>query len=244
MGNFTRLHKIVILIIVILLISIIGVKVFSNNDKAGIQIEENGLFSDDKKSGDSELFSQEDNNKNSEENEEVSKEVVVHITGEVAKPGVVILENGDRVIDAIKRAGGLLPTADESNINLAQKLFDEDKVIIPRVGDSLGVEHEAFNFTKEPEQTETASRETVISRNSENSGSGSSSSSGSSGGAININTASKEELKSLPGIGEVTSQKIIDYRESTRFSSVDDIKNVSGIGEKKFEAIKSMITAK
>ena len=69
MGNFTRLHKIVILIIVILLISIIGVKVFSNNDKAGIQIEENGLFSDDKKSGDSELFSQEDNNKNSEENE-------------------------------------------------------------------------------------------------------------------------------------------------------------------------------
>lgn len=243
MGNFTRLHKIVILIIVILLISIIGVKVFSNNDKAGIQIEENGLFSEDDKSDDKELFFEENDDKNAVENEGIPTEVVVHITGEVAKPGVVILENGDRVIDAIKRAGGLLPSADESNINLAQKLFDEDKVIIPRVGDNLPVEHEGVNFTSES-QTDANSKETVISRNSESSSSGNSSSSGSNSGGININTASKEELKSLPGIGEVTSQKIIDYRESTRFSSIDDIKNVSGIGDKKFEAIKSMITAK
>ena len=243
MGNFTRLHKIVILIIVILLISILGVSVFSNNEKTGIQIEENGLFSDDKKSDDNELFFGEDNDKDAEEKEEISTEVVVHITGEVAKPGVVILENGDRVIDAIKRAGGLLPSADESNINLAQKLFDEDKVIIPRVGDNLGLEHESFNFEGALE-SDNASKETIISRNSESSSSNNSSSSSSNGGGININTASKEELKSLPGIGEVTSQKIIDYRESTKFSSVDDIKNVSGIGEKKFEAIKSMITAK
>lgn len=230
MRNFTRLEKIVILIIALLLITTLGFKIFSNRDKSGIQIEESGLFLDET-----------DNNKNEDElflveNEDELKEdntpIVIHITGEVQNPGVITLKNGDRVIDAIKKAGGLSSYADENKINLAQKLFDEDKVIIPGIGDNM--ENENVEGTNQQ-----VSQAMIISGNNENS-----SASQSGSGSININTASIDELKTLPGIGDVTAQKIIDYRENDKFNSIEDIKNVSGIGEKKFEAIKSMITTR
>lgn len=221
MVNFTRTQKIVILIIVIVIAMGIGAKILVKDNSKGIEIEENGLFSENDESD--ELSADKDEGENTEE---LPQEVVVHITGEVARPGIVTLKNGSRVVDAINMAGGLKSSADESNINLAQKLFDEDKIVIPKIGEDLVVE--GFE-----------SQNIVVSRNSAGS-----SGTANSGGQININTASKEELKTLSGIGDVTAQKIIDYRESTKFMSIDDIKNVSGIGDKKFEAIKSMITTR
>ena len=168
----------------------------------------------------------------------------------MSSPGVVKLENGSRVVDAIKKSGGLLPSADESNINLAQKLFDEDKIMIPKKSEVLELEQaseeiqdsgQSSERSNVPSSTQKEPQQVVTSTNNNNVNS---SSNTNSGGGVNINIASQEELKTLPGIGDVTSQKIIDYRESTKFESIDDIKNVSGIGEKKFEAIQSMITTK
>lgn len=237
MDNFTRKHKIVILIIAVLITFTVGYKIYSNGDKDEIEIEGNGIFLDDlEQENEFEIESENVENLQSDE-EELPSHVVVHITGEIANPGVVTLENGERVIDAIKKAGGLLSSADQGNINLAQKLFDEDKINIPRIGDDLLAVDENSDSI---DSGEDVSLTTVVSgseRNNENS-----SNSGSNG--VNINNASKEELKTLPGIGDVTADKIIEHREVTKFSSVEDIKNVSGIGEKKFEAIESMITTK
>lgn len=235
MDNFTRKRKMVILIIAVLIMFTVGSKMLLNGNKDEIEIEESGLFLDDSKEEDFDI-KPEDNESLHADEEELPSHVVVHITGEIAKPGVVTLENGGRVIDAIKKAGGLLSSADQDKINLAQKLFDEDKISIPRIGDDLLTDGENIDSNEESLGT------TVVS------GAGSEGhnerSSNSASGGVNINVASKEELKTLPGIGDVTAEKIIDHRETTKFSSIEDIKNVSGIGEKKFEAIQSMITIK
>lgn len=228
MVNFTRTNKIVILIIAIVITTGIGVKMLIKDNSKSIEIEENGLFLDNDIKDEVS-----DDKVEAEDTEKLPEEVVVHITGEVARPGIVTLKNGSRVVDAIKMAGGLKSSADETNINLAQKLFDEDKIVIPKIGEDLSVQGFALQGT---ESVQIDSPDIVMSKNSTTSSGNS-----NSNGQININTASKEELKTLSGIGEVTAQKIIDYRESTKFSSIEDIKNVSGIGDKKFEAIKSMI---
>lgn len=139
------------------------------------------------------------------------KEIVVHISGQVHNPGVVKLEPGARVIDAVNAAGGLKNDADLDKINLAKKLQDEDKIYIPKIGEDIS---ENISYFQNP-----------------------------AGGSnkININTCTKEELMSLPGIGEVLADRIIQYREKTPFKKVEDLMNVSGIGEKKFESIKDMI---
>lgn len=254
MNNFTRIEKIVILIIVTIITITIGYKVLGSNDKKGIEIEDNLVLLEEQNEDEKEIFT--DNSSKHDEKDESTTQVneqdnepqthvVVHITGEVSSPGVVKLENGSRVVDAIKKSGGLLPSADESNINLAQKLFDEDKIMIPRIGETLELglssaetQESGQSNVKNSVQKET--QEVVTSKNNDNINN----STNTSGGGVNINIASQEELKTLPGIGDVTAQKIIDYRESTQFESIEDIKNVSGIGEKKFEAIQSMITTR
>lgn len=139
------------------------------------------------------------------------KEIVVHISGQVHNPGVVKLEPGARVIDAVNAAGGLKNDADLDKINLAKKLQDEDKIYIPKIGEDI--DENLLDFQNSVED----------------------------GNKININTCTKEELMSLPGIGEVLADRIIQYREKTPFKKVEDLMNVSGIGEKKFESIKDMI---
>lgn len=144
---------------------------------------------------------------------ETDKEIKVYVTGLVKSPGVYTMKDGDRIDDAIKLAGGALEGADLSNINLAEKVRDEQMIKIPKVG--------------------------------ENSGSTSNGSSNTEGsdGKININKASKAELDALPGIGEVTAQRIIDFREQHgNFQKIEDIMNVSRIGPKIFEQIKDKIT--
>ncbi|AGB18754.1 helix-hairpin-helix domain-containing protein [Thermoanaerobacterium thermosaccharolyticum] len=143
---------------------------------------------------------------------EKPKEIKVYVTGLVKSPGVYTMKDGDRVDDAIKLAGGALEGADLSNINLAEKVKDEQMIKVPKIGENN-------NSTGGIGDVEKAD------------------------GKININKATKEELDTLPGIGEVTAQRIIDFREQHgNFQKIEDIMNVSRIGPKLFEQIKDKIT--
>jgi len=145
--------------------------------------------------------------------------IMVDIGGEVNDPMVAELEEGSRVEDAINAAGGVTEDADLTEINRAAFLEDGDKILIP-------------------EKQEVALND--ISNATDGSVKGSYTS--YSDGKININTAGSEELQMLDGVGPVTAEKIIDYRESNgRFKDIEDIKNVSGIGEKTFEKLKDDI---
>lgn len=144
--------------------------------------------------------------------------IVIHIIGEVYEEGVYELYEGARIIDAVNSAGGLTLDADTSKINLAYILKDGQKVLIPSLYDVID------------EFVTNESGDNIIEENTQNN-------------IVNINTASKEELKTLPGIGDSTAQKIISYRnENGRFLVIEDIMNVSGIGNSKFESIKDYIT--
>lgn len=131
---------------------------------------------------------------------------------------MIELNEGARVIDAVNIAGGLTQYADEKRINLAKRISDEEKIYIPRVGEDIS-EIDTINTN----QTKSMS---------------------SNQGKVNINTATKDELQNLPGIGPALAEKIIEYRQNRKFSNIDDIKKVSGIGEKRFDAIKDFIIVK
>ncbi len=145
-----------------------------------------------------------------EEGEEAAgTRLTVHVAGAVVHPGVVLLDPGARVMDAVQQAGGALPEADLDSLNLAQPVRDGEKITVPRRG--------------------------------ENTPTGGGSAPGASG-KVNINTASKEELERLPGIGPTLAQRILDYRQSKGgFRSVDELGKVSGIGPKKFEELKDLV---
>ena len=157
--------------------------------------------------------------------EEQEKEIIIHITGEVVNQGIVKVPEGSRISDAIETSGGLLETADLSEVNLAFILSDGQKIHIPSVDE----EKTGVYIT-----TENGSG-VILDTNIE---------SGSNGvtGMVNINTATQTLLETLPGIGPSTALKIIEYRkENGKFSSIEDLKSVSGIGDTKFNGIKSKI---
>lgn len=158
---------------------------------------------------------------------EVNKNIIVHIMGEVLNEGIVEIPVGSRVSDAIDSAGGLKETADISNVNLAFVLEDGMKIVIPSVLENSIDDKNTNIFT--------GGGENVIS-----------SSNGKEERAlININTATKEEFETLPGIGSTIAIRIIKYREENgKFSSVEDIKKVNGIGDSKFNNIKDLICVK
>lgn len=168
----------------------------------------------------------EDENVNSEfeietEAEIINKKIIyVHIDGAVIIPGIKEVEEGTRIFELIEIAGGLAEDADISKINLASVLKDEQKIIVPYI-------------VKE-----------VINNSSSNTTSAKSTKANKSQLPININYATFEEFQLLNGIGPSMAQKIIDYREENGFfNSIEDIKNVSGIGEAKFNKIKDDIVA-
>ena len=146
---------------------------------------------------------------NPEEN--IEETILVHVAGQVANPGVVELKQGDRIQNAIEKAGGILETANLSNINLASFVEDGMKIYIPSV-----TENNEINITNQ--------EEAVL--NSK----------------ININTANQAQLEELEGIGEITASRIIEYRKQNgKFKTIEDLKNVKGIGDAKFDKIKDDI---
>ncbi|MBR1398200.1 MAG: helix-hairpin-helix domain-containing protein [Selenomonadaceae bacterium] len=155
--------------------------------------------------------------------------IYVYVTGAVNKPGMVELSVDDnklRVVDAINACGGLLPTADSEAINMAEEISDGQHIRVPE---------------KIIEQiAENSSEQSVKSMNTN---SNKNKKSSDSGNIVNINTADADELDTLPGIGPAMAQRIIDYRQTHgSFKSIDEIQNVRGIGQKKFENLKSRIT--
>jgi competence protein ComEA len=156
------------------------------------------------------------NLKEESKSKEIKKEIKVQIKGEVLHPGVFTLEADSRVEDLIKYAGGFTAEADKDRvISLAKKLRDEECIIIPKIGEDVSNLHANINnVTEESNENE----------------------------IINVNTATKEELMELPGIGETIAQNIIDYREKNgEFNNEEDLKNVDRIGDKMIEKIKEKI---
>jgi competence protein ComEA len=158
--------------------------------------------------------------------------IVVDVGGAVQTPTVLVLPEDSRVYEALDAAGGLLPQADMREINRATVLRDGDRIYIPS-------------------RSESAANASVPQSAGGGAGTGVTNAATSSGGVsegapdapININTADSAALQKLSGVGPSTAQKILDYRETHgRFARIEDIKNVSGIGDKTFEKLKDRIT--
>ena len=145
--------------------------------------------------------------------------VTVDVKGAVKKPGVYQLQSNSRVHDALEKAGGLTDEADLKSVNQAQKLSDEAVVYVAKVGEN------AVDVTASAPASAT-------------SGTGQTKSA-----LVNLNTATEADFQTISGIGQKRAQDIIAYREANgRFKSVDELKNVSGIGAKTLEKLKEYVT--
>lgn len=140
-----------------------------------------------------------------------TKKMYIDIKGEVNNPGVYKMKSGSRVTDLIKEAGGFKKDADQSAVNLAKQLIDQDMIIVYKVGQAP--KNNLMDSSPKDEEK------------------------------VNINKADSEELQKLDRVGEKMSQKIIDYRnQHNGFHSIDEIKQISGFGEKTFERLKDSLT--
>jgi competence protein ComEA len=138
--------------------------------------------------------------------------IFVDVKGAVKKPGIYKAKNGERTNDLIQRAGGFSDQAEEKSVNLAQKVQDEMVIYVPTLGE------EPSSIPTQPHGSESESK-------------------------INLNEGSEEELMKIPGIGPSKARAIIDFREKEGlFKSIEELKNVSGIGEKTYEKLKNAIT--
>ena len=162
-------------------------------------------------------------------------DVYVDIGGAVKTPKLAKLPPGSRVEDAITEAGGLAADADLTQINRAEIVTDGQKIYIPTREEVANGTWQAAGSSL----TGGASGSGVAG----GSGAGGSVTAGASGSKININTADITQLQTITGVGPVTAQKIIDYRtQNGNFGSIEDLKNVSGIGDKTFENMKEQVT--
>lgn len=154
------------------------------------------------------------------EDEEV-EEIIVHITGEVNKPGIVVLKSNSRIADAINEAGGATKEADLNQINLAYILEDGQKIYIPNKNEKIDED------------------EYITEGNGNNIGNNSQ----KEGEKVNINEAMQTELEELPGIGPSLASRIIEYREQNGdFKKIEELQNVKGIGDAKYDDIKDKVT--
>ena len=145
--------------------------------------------------------------------------IVGDVAGLVRSPGVYQFHQGDRVIDAITRAGGARPGADLTSLNLAALLTDAEQIIVGKAGQG------------------------GVATGTSGASSGAGGGSGSPGALVNINTATLDQLETLPGIGPALGQRIIDYREQHGpFHTVNDLLDVSGIGDQRLADLRSMVT--
>ena len=156
--------------------------------------------------------------------------IIVDVSGEVKKPSICKLPDGARVYEAVEAAGGLTENADTRNTNLAAPLADGMKLYIPSKKDVA----EEQKRTGETPGSRYVNGNVALQANS---------ASDEKSQLININTAGSEELQKLTGVGPSTAAKIIAYRnEYGKFKNIEDLMNVSGIGEKTFAKLKSSIT--
>jgi competence protein ComEA len=140
-------------------------------------------------------------------------EIFVHILGAVNRPGLYRLHDGDRAIDAVAAAGGYTDTADRRQLNLARFLSDGEQIYVPEEGEEVP------------------------------GAAGGGSASGGANGKVNINTADAAALETLPRVGPALAARILAWREENgRFTSIEDLLSVSGIGEKTFAGLRDLVT--
>ena len=217
---------IIISVIIFMVLNIGKVKEFEEKETTG-NIEKNIKVSEESK-----------DNKEKEGNEEDKKEnissetgIFVHIDGYINNPGVYEIKENDRIKTLIDKAGGFKEGYSIKNINLAAKLSDGDKIYIPSVSEEKNSENNNninTNLSGKGQNVKTDRNNVSIMKNNSK---------------ININTANISELKQITGIGESTANKIVDYRENVgKFKKIEDIKEVKGIGDAKYESLKNKIT--
>ncbi len=224
MENLNKTQKIVLYGIGIVLVILIIIYLFTKDntvysDYSNLYLEENVNVVENK-------IKVEDSSKNL---------IYVYVAGEVNNPSVVELEEGQRVADAIEKAGGLTDSGEIKNINLAYKLQDGEKLYIPSLDEVIESKENDINIAyitsgiNSDENQKNNNAESNLNSNIDN-------------GLININTATQTELETLDGIGPSTAKKIIDYREENgKFKSIEEIQNVPGIGDAKYAGIKDDI---
>lgn len=221
MSIWYRKKKLIIIIsIIVLIIVLLTIYILNNIDFSNEEKEE-------------EIVTEKIEKKEKKE----SNLLKVDIKGEINNPGIYTLEEGSRVIDVIESASGLTNNADTSVINLSKKIEDEMVIII-----YSKKEVKEFSKTKEIEKQV---QEKCIQKDEDalkNDACIYSKETTEVTGKININTATKEELMTLKGIGESKALDIIKYREKKKFENIEELKEVSGIGEALFAKIKENIT--
>lgn len=213
-----KLKNILISIAAVLLVSVTGLLIYTYNEdtnkkaRQNLVIQSNGNVNSDS-SGTVSVSRQEETNVATEK----TSSVIVQISGEVVNPDVYELEDGARLKDLVEKAGGFTEQAYTDNLNLAEKLKDEQKYTV-------------WNVVKDIDKIK-ALEENVTEDSSDEDG------------LININTADAITLERLDGIGEILAGRIIEYRMSTGpFTSIEEIREVEGIGDKLYNKIKDEIT--
>ncbi len=238
MNNLNKKQKIILITVGIILITIIGIIGFIISNKENeetidlnslLSVEAiNNLENNSQNNVNTENIAQICTDLNEEKTNSQEDKIVVHITGEVKKTGILTLNKGARIADAIKAAGGTTSEADINEVNLAYELQDGQKIYIPNKKDKQKNESKVY-ITSE------SGNNVIIEGNT--------SETGGKNKKVNINNATKSELETLPGIGEAMANRIIEYREQNgKFQKIEDLKNVKGIGEAKFDKIKELVT--
>ena len=225
--DYVIIGVIVIAVFIFMIINLGKIKEFENKDNDKITNVESSINIDNDK-----------NEENKEQKDDNRKEqivngggIFVHIDGYINNPGVYEIKENDRTKTLIDKAGGFKEGYSIKNINLAAKLSDGDKIYIPSVSEEKNSENNNninINSSGKGQNVKTDRNNVSIMKNNSK---------------ININTANISELKQITGIGESTANKIIDYRENVgKFKKIEDIKEVKGIGDAKYESLKNKIT--
>ena len=235
--NYVSERKLKLLIIVLLLgtICFLVWNSYFKKDRVLLENDDVNLISDN-------LEKVEDSSNISEE-----KYILVDVKGEVKKPGVYKLKENSRVIDAINVSGGLTKKAYTKYINLSRILKDENVIIVNSTSEikkvSSGNNITEVKIKKDSKNSASISESELITNDNVKSEEDNTVNSLENNQKVNINTATKEELMKLSNIGESKAEKIIDYRTANgNFNSIEDIKKVSGIGDKLYDSIKKNIT--
>lgn len=225
--DYVIIGVIVIAVIIFMIINLGKIKEFENKDNDKMTNVENIINTDNDKS-----------EENKEQKDDNSKEqivngggIFVYIDGYINNPGVYEIKENDRIKTLIDKAGGFKEGYSIKNINLAAKLSDGDKIYIPSVSEEKVSENNNninINSSGKGQNVKNDRNNVSVMKNNSK---------------ININTANISELKQITGIGESTANKIIDYRENVgKFKKIEDIKEVKGIGDAKYESLKNKIT--
>ena len=219
-NQFNLKQKIVMGMIIAVIVISIGVYGFFSMQKQNTVLNLNEMLVEENRE---EVNQEIDEVK---EKEEVGN-IVVHITGAVKNKGILRLPEGSRISDAIEAAGGETKEADLDSINLAYTLEDGQKIYIPSQENKENNEQKQYITTESGDTTNIKENSKIEGENEK----------------VNINTANQSELETLPGIGPSLASRIIEYREQNgKFNSIEELKNVKGIGDAKFEDLKNSAT--